>query len=316
MRDCDLISEFVDFIRYGKHRAERTIAGYKNDIEQFVDFLALSCPAEGEDFVSSSHRNLQACRPEKASVMLPSVTAEQVKGYMNNLQSNGYSSPSVRRKLASLICFYHFLFSKSLISSNPIDNIHIPQTQKHEPKILTEEQLWQLLHFPSLDNWLSARDRAILELLCNSGIRVSELVKLNNSDIDLGKLSLRILDKQNKERRLQLLPATFDAMRYYTKLKQDQFCSCDENALFVNKFGKRLDTRSVDRRIEKYLKQAGLNKLISPYDLRHTFAVRLINKGASVDQLCQLLGFESKNTAKIYADSIKNIPEKQKVFFE
>lgn len=292
MRDCDLINAFADFIRYGKHRAERTIINYRSDLEQLANFLA-------------SEKSRQ-CQPDDVSV-LQNVSADNVRAFMSYLQNKNYSQASIRRKQAALICFYNFLCSQHLSDVNPTIGIETPRVEKRKPRILTEEQVRRLLHFPQPVNWLGARDQAMLEMLCNTGIRVSELVNLDIENIDFDRQSLQITGGSGKQRHLRLLPTVIEIIRDYLQLRQKKVGLYGEPgraALFVNKFGRRLDTRSADRRIEKYTMRAGMGDSITPYDLRHSFAQRLIANGAGAEQLYQLLGFESISAARLYVESL------------
>jgi site-specific recombinase XerD len=308
MRDCDLINEFVDFIRHGKRRAERTITSYRSDLEQFVGFLVAESLTGGEEYVSLPQASQQPRQPDQGSA-LQNVNPNKVRAFMSHLQKKDYRQASIRRKLATLICFYDFLYSQHRLDFNPTTAVEIPKVEKNKPKILTQEQLAKLLHLPDINNWLSARDKAMLELLCNTGIRVSELINLDIDNVDFDRQLLSVISRSGRQRQLQLPLTTIETIRHYLQSRQKQIGSYDKSdriALFVNKFGRKLDTRSTDRRIEKYILQAGLNKSITPYDLRHSFARKLIADGADANQLCRLLGFESASAAQLYAESLKS----------
>lgn len=309
MRDCDLINAFADFIRYGKRRAERTITNYRSDLEQFVDFLiSEGFTAQGKYAAYFPEENQQPYKTDQSSV-LPNVDSDKVRAFIKYLRNKNYSQASIRRKLATLICFYNFLYSHYRLDFNPTVGVEAPRIKKHKPDVLTEEQIHRLLHLPDIVNWLGARDRIMLELLCNTGIRVSELVNLDIDDVDFDKQSLQITSGSGKQRQLKLPLTTIETIRHYLQLirKQTGFHEkSGRTALFINKFGKRLDTRSADRRIEKYILQAGFDKSITPFDLRHSFAQKLISHGVSDTQLCQLLGFESVCATRSYAELLKS----------
>jgi len=317
MRDCDLISEFADFIRHNKRRAERTITSYRSDLEQFVGFLVSESLTGGEEYVSLSEGSQQPREPDQGSA-LQNVNPDKVRAFMSYLQKKDYRQASMRRKLATLICFYDFLYSQHRLDFNPTAGVEPPKVAKNKPRILTEEQIWKLLHLPDINNWLGARDKAMLELLCDSGIRVSELVNLDMNNVDLDRQLLLVTSRSGRQRQLELPLTTIEAIRYYLQSRQRQIGSYEKSgriALFVNKFGRRIDTRSTDRRIEKYILQAGLNKSITPYDLRHSFARKLIANGTDANKLCRLLGFESVPAAQLYAESLKSESlETQKTF--
>ncbi len=305
MRDCDLENEFIKFISYGKHRAENTISSYRSDLEQFVKFLSCDEIAEAEKlediFVSGQNSN-------QRESLLAGADTGKIRAFLDFLQKSNYSAASIRRKFATLICFYNFLTSQHWINDNPTTGIEPPQVQRCRPKILTEERIWQILHLPNLDNWVGARDRAMLELLCCTGIRISELIKLDINDVDLTDLRLKITSPNRKKRTLDITATAAQTINYYLKLMQREIgfdIENPQNPLFVNRFGKRLDARSADRRIEKYISLAGLDKSITPYNFRHTFAQKLLRQGAGIERLEHLLGFGSNSAAQLYIESLK-----------
>jgi integrase/recombinase XerC len=307
MRDCDLINEFADFIRHNKCRAERTIISYRSDLEQFVGFLTSESSAGREAYASVQEDSQQHGEHDESSV-LQNVNPDNVRAFMSYLQKKDYRQASVRRKLATLICFYDFLHSQHRLDTNPTIGVEPPKVAKNRPRILMEEHIWKLLHLPDINNWLGARDKAMLETLCSTGIRVSELINLDINNVDFDKQLLLITSRSGRQRQIELPLTTTEAIRYYLQSRQKQIGSYEKSgraALFVNKFGRKLDTRSTDRRIEKYIRQAGLDKSITPYDLRHSFARKLIANGADADKLCRLLGFESVPAAQLYAESLK-----------
>jgi site-specific recombinase XerD len=309
LRDCDLTSEFLKFISYGKHRAENTISSYRSDLEQFLIFLSCGKIVETEklEIIPIPHQSGNLPENQQES-LLTSADTEKIKSFISYLQKEKYSQASIRRKFATLICFYKFLTSQHWVSYNPTTGIEPQKIKKHKPKILTEEQIWQLLHLPNLENWVGARDRAVLELLCSTGIRVSELIRLDINDLDLVNLRLKITASSGKKRFLSLTSPVAQTLNYYLKLRQRKTGFDNKHSqtpLFANKFGRRLDARSTDRRIEKYISLAGLDKSITPYDFRHSLAQKLLRQGADVEELHQLLGFESNSATQLYVESLK-----------
>jgi site-specific recombinase XerD len=313
VRDCDLINEFADFLRHARRRAERTIESYRGDIEQFLSFLEVNGIVCDGDVLNLSQDDQSACG---VLTSLRSVCTDKVRAFMDYLHDRQYSQASIGRKLAALICLYDFLCSEKLFDFNPTSNIKIPEINKHRPKILTDEQIHKLLYLPNINTWLGVRDKAMLELLCSTGIRVSELINLNVNDIDTDKYILRIKSQSGKTRLMPITTVIAELAGDYLRLRQN-ICQPtkklkaeqkekDDNALFINKFGKRLDTRSADRRIEKYIEMAEFGRLVSPYDLRHSFAKKMLDNGADVEQLRQKLGFESTASARSYADAIRS----------
>jgi site-specific recombinase XerD len=292
---------------------------------QFLSFLGIDGVACNGDVVNISQDSRQAY---DVFSNLGNVCTDKVRAFMDYLRDRQYSQASIRRKLAALICLYDFLCSKKLLDFNPTTNVRVPEsgTDKHRPRTLTDEQIYKLLHLPNIDTWLGARDKAMLELLCSTGIRVSELTSLNVNDIDTDKYTLRITSQSSKTRLMPITAVAAESVSNYLRLRPS-ICSPaknlkveqekeNDNALFINKFGKRLDARSADRRIEKYIEMAGLGRAVSPYDLRHSFAKKMLDNGADVEQLRQKLGFESTTSARSYADAIRSESlELQQTFF-
>ena len=306
MRDCDLINEFVQFISYGKNRALRTIENYRLDLEQFMAFLNHKTGTVKAEGVCAAQQQSNEAEASSAS-FLTNVNTRKVTSFVSYLRKTNYSYASIRRKLATLICFYKFLNSQHWLNYNPMTDVKLPKVKKHTPKILTEEQIWKLIHIPSLDSWIGARDRAILELLCNNGIRVSELIHLDMDDIDFNNMHISITSPSGKRRTVNITAVTAETLNYYLKLKPDKTPSnnkVSEKPLFINRFGSRLDTRSTDRRIEKYIRLVGLDKSITPYDLRHTLAQKLLQQGTDVNELHLLLGLDSLPATQLYAESL------------
>ena len=219
------------------------------------------------------------------------------------LNEKQYSKVTVARKLATLRSFYKFLVKRNQISSNPVGVLRTPKQEKKLPRFLEYEEVRKLLETPPVNNWLGARDRAIFETLYSTGIRVSELVGLNMDDIDFLGEAVHVRGKGKKERIAPIGSSALQAIQHYLEFrsKREQSNSnFDPKVLFVNKHGRRLSTRSVRRKMDKYLKLAGLDPSISPHTLRHSFATHMLNNGADLRSIQELLGHQSLSTTQIY----------------
>ncbi|MCJ7693313.1 MAG: tyrosine-type recombinase/integrase, partial [Sedimentisphaerales bacterium] len=189
------------------------------------------------------------------------------------------------------------------IEANPVISIRTPKQEKKLPHFLEYEEVKRLLETPPLDNWLGARDRAILETLYSTGIRVSELVALNMDDIDFLGEVVHVRGKGKKERITPIGTSALQVIQHYMEFRSRRSQSnpnFDSKVLFVNKHGRRLSTRSVRRKMDKYLKMAGLDPSISPHTLRHSFATHMLNNGADLRSVQELLGHQSLSTTQIY----------------
>ena len=183
-----------------------------------------------------------------------------------------------------------------------VASIRTPKQERHLPKFLEIEQVKRLLETPDDATLLGCRDRAMLETLYSTGVRVSELVALNIQDVDMPGESLRVRGKGRKERVSPIGPTAVTAIRRYLDMRNadPRSAAFDQQALFVNKHGQRLSTRSVRRKLDKYLVQCGLDPSISPHTLRHTFATHMLNNGADLRSVQELLGHQSISTTQIY----------------
>jgi integrase/recombinase XerC len=225
-----------------------------------------------------------------------------VRAFMTHLHDKNYCKSTVARKLATLRSFYKFMLRRGLIEQNPVIDIRTPKQDKRLPKFLTIEEIDRLFSNCDATTMLGARDRAILETLYSTGIRVSELVALNINDLDLSQNVIHVQGKGKKERVIPISASAVQAILHYLDLRRAALNPTKHNldALFVNKHGQRLSTRSVRRKLDKYLLEAGLDLSVSPHTLRHSFATHMLQRGADLRSVQELLGHQSLSTTQIY----------------
>lgn len=294
MDNSELIREFRDYLQHQRHCSDQTIRCYGADLEQFSDFL-IDRPAAA----------VQA--REKTCPLLPEVDIACVRSYMMHLEENQLSNSTIERKLISLRSFYGFLVKRGSVDSNPAMEVKGPRFEKKPPRYLDDEQIRQLLSMPAIDTFLGARDRAILETLCGTGMRAGELAALNLSDIDFSSETIHVRPNGRKERVVPVDTETLQSIRRYIELKDARAKTndCfDNKVLFVNRYGKRLNIRSVRRKMDKYLQMAGLDMLNSPCTLRHSFARRMLKSGIDLRRLQKLMGHRSLSTTQIYSNVV------------
>jgi integrase/recombinase XerC len=287
-----LVRQFLDYLRHEKHFSDYTVKSYGADLIQFGQFLTgeIGQLAGAKDGVPLDDKQLK-CEP---------LTIREFLAY---LYAQNYTKSTTARKLATLRSFYKFLIRRGVVSVNPLSTIRTPKQEKRLPKCLDLEQVQKLLDAPGDADLLSARDKAMLEVLYSSGIRVSELVELEMADIDLQEGVLRVRGKGRKDRLTPIGSQAIKAIQRYFDLRtQDQR---SQNAghtgrVFLNKHGEPLSTRSVRRKLDKYLVSAGLDPGISPHTLRHSFATHLLNNGADLRSVQELLGHQSLSTTQVY----------------
>ncbi len=311
MKDSVIVQDFLNYLRFEKRFSEHTAKCYGADLSQFGEFLigaSAGSPPADEPISLPQQQGGPATAvatqtKPRVDQLLVSLETDTVRAYLAFLNEKQYSKTTIARKLATLRSFYKFLVKRNQISSNPVTVVRTPKQEKKLPRFLEYEEVKRLLETPPMDNWLGARDRAILETLYSTGIRVSELVALNMDDIDFLGEVVHIRGKGKKERIAPIGSSALQVIQYYMEFRNKRAQSnsnFDSKVLFVNKHGRRLSTRSVRRKMDKYLKMAGLDPAISPHTLRHSFATHMLNNGADLRSVQELLGHQSLSTTQVY----------------
>jgi len=286
----DCLADYFLYLQAEKNASPRTLASYGSDLEQFIAF----CRERG-------------CGPD---AVITAVDRLLVREYLALMQNNNFSRRTIARKLASLRSFYRWLLREEIIPDNPLTGIATPKIDKRLPKFLYLPEVEALLSAPDRSTPLGRRDIALLETLYGTGIRVSELVGLDIGDIDFGLEYVRVYGKGAKERIVPIGSQARQAVQNYLQngretLRQAGRAGAAENALFLNNSGTRLTARSVRRVIDKYTKAAALEKKISPHALRHSFATHLLDAGADLRSVQEMLGHVNLSTTQIYTHVTK-----------
>ncbi|MFH1552780.1 MAG: tyrosine recombinase XerC [Candidatus Omnitrophota bacterium] len=267
------IEKFANYLDIEKNYSKHTLRGYRSDLNELADFLEEKDPK--------------------------SVTHLDLRRFLAELKRKNSAKRTVVRKLGAIRSFFRFLFREKYIKTNPADSIFTPKQDKRLPEFLDIEKTLRLITAPQLDNVLGLRDRAILEVLYSAGIRVSELVGLNQENIDLIAGAIKVRGKGKKERIALLGSEAQRAIRNYLEKRSPASLGA-AGALFLNKRGTRLSDRSVRRIINKYVRQCSIEQKISPHSIRHSFATHLINNGADLRSVQELLGHKNLSTTQIY----------------
>jgi integrase/recombinase XerC len=304
-----IIREFMDYLSFERHFSGHTAKCYLADLDQYCGFLTERAE-HGGDGAGAMPGASPAATATAVDLKTEIIHADVnlIRGVLANLNQHGYSKATIARKLATLRSFYKFLMRRNYVTTSPVAPIRTPKQEKRLPLFLDAEKINVLLNCPNVNDILGARDRAILETLYSSGIRVSELVGLNLNDVDyLGEV-LHVGGKGKKERLAPIGSSALRAVQHYLTFRdadprKEHF---DGQALFVNKHGQRLSTRSVRRKLDKYLLQAGLDPRISPHTLRHSFATHMLNNGADLRVVQEMLGHRSLSTTQIYTHLTTN----------
>ncbi|MDO8535479.1 MAG: tyrosine recombinase XerC [Candidatus Omnitrophota bacterium] len=280
------IDKFMNYLKIEKDVSKHTIINYTIDLKVFAHFL-------GEADISS-------------------VDHLALRRFLAELRGKNYSKRTIARKLASLRSFFKFLFREGHIKSNPITAISSPKLDKKLPKFLDVGKVTKLIMSPDIKTPSGLRDRAILETLYSCGIRVSELVGLDMDDIDFISGVIKVLGKGRKERMVPIGDMALGAIRKYVEGRAELFKS--NSAVFLNSRGGRLTDRSIRRVVDKHIDACCAGEKISPHSLRHSFATHLLDKGADLRSVQELLGHMNLSTTQIYThvtmERLKNVYDK------
>jgi tyrosine recombinase XerC len=276
-RDHSDLGEYLDYLRHERNASGHTIASYRHDLTQFVDYL------------------------ETRQSSLRRADNLQIRGFMAELHERRLKKSSLARKLAAIRSFFRFAVKNKWIAENPARVVATPKQEQRVPSFLTEEEMANFLDMPPSGKPLDLRDRAALEILYATGIRVGELVGINVEDVHLGERLVRVRGKGKKERIVPFGAPAQGRLRAYlgarAELAGDRI---GENALFLNYRGRRITTRSVERLVDKYIRRTAVRRKISPHSLRHSFASHLLSRGADLRVIQELLGHESLATTQKY----------------
>ena len=313
MEESRIIPKFLDYLRYERRFSEHTAKCYGADLYQLCAFLQERCGPGDTDNISPYNGGESLTMVIEAPVgiddLLLRMQTDSIRAYLAFLNEKQYSKATIARKLATFRSFYKFLVKRNYLPSNPTTSIRTPKQEKKLPRFLQYGEIKKLLNTPPVNTLLGARDRAILETLYSTGICVSELVNLNMDDIDFLGEVVHVRGKGKKERIAPIGSTALQVIQHYLEYRNKRAQhdpNFDSKVLFVNKHGQRMSTRSVRRKLDKYLKIAGLDPAISPQTLRHSFAVHMLNNGADLRSVQELLGHQSLSTTQVYTHLTTN----------
>ena len=277
----EALAEFLRHLGVEKNSSAHTVKSYREDLTQALDFF---------------QERLGAANPKPGQ-----LTTRLLRAYLAFLHDKHYARSTIARRLAAVRSWCRYLCRQGVLSSNPALGLRSPRLEKRLPRFISREDMARLLAAPPGDLPLGKRDRALLETLYSAGLRVSELTGLNIDDLDLDDGMATVRGKGKRERLALLGPPAAEAIRAWLAVRETLGPrAAAQPALFLNKNGTRLSTRSVARLLEKYLKETGLDPKASPHTLRHSFATHLLDAGADIRSVQELLGHKSLGTTQIY----------------
>ncbi|MBT8371977.1 MAG: tyrosine recombinase XerC [Desulfobacterales bacterium] len=284
-----LIKSFIESLAAEKGYSENTCRGYRNDLNEFINYLTQSRIQENQ-------------RPRFSDqIGIDEVDSISIRGYLGYLHKRNKKS-TIARKLSAVRSFFKFLVRQGVVEDNPADTILTPKQGKTIPGYLPVDEMFRLLDSILTGTVLDLRNRAIFETLYSCGIRVSELVGMDTFDVDFKEALIRVLGKGRKERIVPIGQKALGAIKLYREQVQREYgIGADEKGpLFLNNNKGRLTARSVGRILVKLVKTCGFLKPISPHTLRHTFATHMLDAGADLRTVQELLGHKSLSTTQKY----------------
>ena len=273
-----LIESFLDSLYIEKGLSQNTVQSYKNDISSFAAWV--------EKYLDIS---------------LAKTTKSNVNQYIAHLFKSGLKSSSVNRKISTIKSFFIFLLKKKHILLSPVEDIDMVRQEKYLPVSMSEKEVELLLKSPSLDSFIGRRDRAMIEMLYATGMRISELINLKITDVDCNRLVAKVMGKGSKERLIPYGEIAADHLNIYLQDRKD----INSNEIFLSNRGKKITRGAFWNRIKLYLRKENLKESISPHTLRHAFATHLLNRGADLRSVQILLGHSDLSTTQIYTHIAK-----------
>jgi integrase/recombinase XerC len=278
------VDQYIKYLALEKGASEHTCRSYFNDLSHLAGFISAS------GLIPKSKRG---------EVDVSRIDRDIIRIYLRALFRSKRRS-SIARKLAAIRSFFQYLVREGIISTNPAKGVATPKRERYIPSTLSIDEMFRMLDAPDKSNPIGLRDRAILELLYSSGIRVGELTQLNRDSVDLELGIIKVLGKGRKERIVPIGSKAIEAIKSYLGRRGLPSGNGSDRPLFINTRGGRLTDRTVRRIVEKYGKECGLARSISPHALRHTFATHLLDAGADLRDIQELLGHVSLSTTQKY----------------
>lgn len=282
------LDDFMKHLKYERNSSPHTLRNYESDLVQFYDYVA---PSDDKG--------------KRRSVNVRDIDHLTIREYMASLYEKKKKKSSIHRKVASLRTFFRYLCREGVMEMNPAKLVASPRVERTLPNHLTIEQMIRFIETPDIETLLGKRDRAMLELLYASGLRVSEMVGLNLTDVDFTNQTVRVKGKGRKERIVPFGNHALMALQHYLAVRGELLIEADEDkrdpaALFFNYQGTRINARSVGRMVDKYVKMCADMQHISPHSLRHSFATHLLDAGADLRAIQEMLGHARLSTTQKY----------------
>jgi len=274
-----LVKDYFKYLKENKNLSTNTLQSYKKDVEQYIKYMQdIDCD------------------------VLKSTTKSIVVTYMLYLKRGAKKATTISRKLASIRSFYHYLLERNMIDKDPTACLEAPKVRRKKPEILTQSEIDNLLNQPECTNKRGLRDKAMLELICETGIRVSELTALNLQDINWDKKTITCENSYGK-RELRVNSDTLECLNDYIKASHHD---SSQSALFLNFYGRRMTRQGFWKIVKFYKNKAQIDKEITPHTLRHSFAVKLVKNGTNLEEIKFRLGHKDMTATNMYNKLVNN----------
>lgn len=280
--NTNYLSKFITYLEVEKNCSPYTLSSYRKDLNAFSEFMT---------------------KRAGTAFLWQQVSPLAVRGYLAELNEKQYARRTIARRISALRSFFKFLVREAIIESSPLAKVRTPKLEKRLPAFLDEIEINELLDMPDKSKLLGVRDQAVLEMLYATGCRVSELVGLSTERIDLGNRYVLLLGKGNKERLVPVGHTCCQALEAYYPVRSQlmqKYHQPEHEFIFVNSRGGPLTDRSVRRILDKYIKALAIHKNVSPHTIRHSFATHLLEHGADLRAVQELLGHANLSTTQIY----------------
>lgn len=277
------VSKFLEYLKTEKGSSPNTVASYRRDVNNLINYI------------------------ESNSLTVGKITNTNLNSYLIYLEKMGKAPSTISRNVASIHCYFRYLYKNKIIEQDPSSNLISPKIEKKLPEVLTMDEVDILLSQPSDDDCKGIRDKAMLEVLYATGIRVSELINLKKDDVSINLGYIKCKDSKKKERAIPIGQVSKDALVKYLKLARDIMIEDpDEEFLFVSCLGHKMSRQGFWKIVKSYANKAGIYKKITPHILRHSFATHLVENGADLRSVQEMLGHSDISTTQIYARMSNN----------
>ena len=293
----ELILKYLQYLKVERNASSHTITSYRNDLEQLVGFASSELQLETD--------NLEACQIDRLMIRL----------WLGELSDEGKKRNTIARKVASVRSFFKYLFKRGFIDKNPAHLLVIPKREQRLPKTVRIDEIDEMMKMADLSNPVQVQEKAILELLYSTGIRVSELTGLNVSDVNFNQQQITVFGKGSKERMIPLGKKASEALLNHLQNRENMFTSKSDldakKAFFIAKSGKRMYPRKVQRMVKDYFIKVSESSQKSPHTLRHSFATHMLDAGADIRMIKEFLGHSSLASTQVYThtsvERLKNV---------